>query len=235
MTLLAVNPLHLYGCDAPAEKGEVKCRAGFAVDEPGAYSQFSEDAIIERLLEPIPTPHTVIDIGAYDGVTLSNSRRMIERGATAVLIDADPAEAAKASALYEGHERVTVCEHYATPGTIEAYLGSVGAPMQPDVVSIDVDGQDIWLMASLGDYAPRILVVEFAPLPLTRTVGGGAKVSVVPVLDDDAPSVDANGAYVYAQAGPAVVGMAGAALGYTWIASTFCNMIFVADEHLGAY
>lgn len=53
------------------------------------YSQFDEDTTIVRLLGD--TKGRVLDIGAWDPKTFSNSRLLIERGWPAVLVEFSPA------------------------------------------------------------------------------------------------------------------------------------------------
>jgi hypothetical protein len=54
-----------------------------------SYSQNDEEKVILELLEGHP-PGRLLDIGAFDGKTFSNSLALIERGWSAVLVEPNP-------------------------------------------------------------------------------------------------------------------------------------------------
>lgn len=54
------------------------------------YSQNGEDGIIETIFQTIPiTNRTCCEFGAWDGIHLSNCRKLIEEGWTATMIEGD--------------------------------------------------------------------------------------------------------------------------------------------------
>lgn len=73
-----------------------------------SYSQNGEDKIIRDVLGD--APGTLLDIGAWDPSSLSNSRALIEAGWSAILIEPSPRPLAALAAAYEGNERVTVIQ-----------------------------------------------------------------------------------------------------------------------------
>ena len=113
------------------------------------HCQAGEYEIITRYLKLIGRldKPTFIDIGAGDGFRLSNTRDLIERhGATGLLIDADPqgnpdvikafVTADNIGELVDGHERV-------------------------DFLSIDIDGNDFWILKEAIYYAkPALIMAE---------------------------------------------------------------------------
>jgi hypothetical protein len=59
-------------------------------------------------------------------------------------------------------ERVRVVEEAAEPSTIARLLADAGVPDQPDVVIVDIDGNDWWVLgAVLSAVSPRLLVTEY--------------------------------------------------------------------------
>lgn len=72
------------------------------------YSQNNEQQIILDYFKG--QTGTVLDIGANDGVTFSNSRALIERGWKAVLVEPSPVAYKKVSALYHQNQNVVTCE-----------------------------------------------------------------------------------------------------------------------------
>lgn len=75
------------------------------------YSQFGEQAQIFAALKEIedrkiPFSRRVLDIGAHDGVTYSNSRALIESGWGATLVEPSPTPFLKLMDLYRGNDAV---------------------------------------------------------------------------------------------------------------------------------
>jgi FkbM family methyltransferase len=71
------------------------------------YSQNNEEQIILDYFKDKPKG-ILLDIGANDGVTFSNSRALIESGWKAVLAEPSPVCVKKLLALYQGNESVVV-------------------------------------------------------------------------------------------------------------------------------
>lgn len=72
------------------------------------YSQNNEEAIIGSLLENDVSPKRFLDIGAHDGVTFSNTRRLAELGWGGTLVEPSPMAFAKLMAVYEGREDIAL-------------------------------------------------------------------------------------------------------------------------------
>ena len=70
------------------------------------YSQEGEDGVIAAALALLPVrSRLVVEFGAHDGLTNSNSRRLImDDDCRALLIEADPARYAALAALYDRNE-----------------------------------------------------------------------------------------------------------------------------------
>ena len=130
-----------------------------------SYSQWGEHEIIHALLNSLPNLNRwCVDVGAGDGVHLSNTRSLIEDGYAAVLIEGDPAkyEALRAFASPTVHTLHAVV----TPDTeqsLDSILNKTQAPPDPDLLSIDIDGNDYHVWASLTNYQPKVVVIEFNP------------------------------------------------------------------------
>jgi len=72
------------------------------------YSQSEEDLLFQRLLKggSLPKQGTILDIGAFDGVTFSNSRSLIEQGWFATLIEPSPYAFRELLELYGNNQNV---------------------------------------------------------------------------------------------------------------------------------
>lgn len=119
-----------------------------------SYSQYSEDVIVDGILG-YPPMGLIVDIGAGDGKHLSNSLLFRERGWEAVLVEADPEHW---EALGRLSEPLTwVWEGTASPENINALVLD-GAK----VLSIDVDGDDYFLLEAL-EARPAVIIIEHNP------------------------------------------------------------------------
>jgi len=130
------------------------------------YSQFGEDGILEAIFETIGTSNKwCLECGASDGLFFSNTRRLIELGWRAVLIEADKKTFQRLQANSEEFGGRVHCVHEMIDADfrLESILARHGAPPDLDLAIIDVDGQDYYLLNSLLRYQPRVVVVEFDP------------------------------------------------------------------------
>lgn len=85
--------------------------AGLAY-EP-VYAQRAEQTLIMDRLGA--RTGRLLDIGAYDGVSFSNSRRLIEIGWSGVLVEPQPEAFDRLARLYEGVEHVTLVNAAVAP------------------------------------------------------------------------------------------------------------------------
>ncbi|HLA91766.1 MAG TPA: FkbM family methyltransferase [Gemmatimonadaceae bacterium] len=133
-------------------------------------SQFGEDGILEQIFEIIPESdqnHWCCEFGAWDGEHCSNTNHLIlDKGWKGVLIEADEERFRQLTRTYRGVERAVLVNRLVTTAgasTLDKILDQAGAPKSIDLLSIDVDGNDFHLWASLQSYRPKVVVIEFNP------------------------------------------------------------------------
>jgi hypothetical protein len=132
------------------------------------FSQFGEDGILEAIFSRIQRMNSYCcECGAADGTFFSNTRHLIEHwGWSSLQIEADEKLFQKLAERYAGEKRIT-CFNYKvhTSGafSFDRLLQKAGAPFDLDLLVIDVDGQDYWLVNSLISHRPRVLMVEYDP------------------------------------------------------------------------
>jgi hypothetical protein len=125
-------------------------------------SQNGEDGIIARIFEVIGTEsRQCCEFGAWDGIHFSNTRALLDDGWGGVQIEADPERFKQLEELYRGRDDVfTVNALVGTGGGgLRALLEQHGAPLDLDLLSVDIDGYDYDVLESLG-LAPRVVCVE---------------------------------------------------------------------------
>jgi hypothetical protein len=133
-------------------------------------SQNGEDGIIEKILELIGSHNQwVVEIGAWDGTYLSNSWNLTNRkGWHGVLVEGDEKRCAKLRGTYAHLPMVTACHAFVgfnaeSDNAVDNILAKTAIPVDFDVLSIDIDGNDYHVWASMSRYRPRIIIIEYNP------------------------------------------------------------------------
>jgi hypothetical protein len=147
--------------------GAVSAQPDYSAQGYNVTSQHGEDGILEAIFARLEVaPGSCIEFGAWDGKKNSNTRNLIVRhGWSGVQIESDTARFAELFETYRHLPRVT-CLNYAvgfdSPDTLEEILAAERCPLDFDLLSIDVDGCDYWILASLKRH-PKVIVIEFNP------------------------------------------------------------------------
>jgi hypothetical protein len=174
------------------------------------YTQFGEDGLIATCLQRIgETNRQCFEIGAHDGRFFSNTLRLRELGWRAVLIESDERQFANLSADF-GKDATCI---NVLCNDLDRLLLDVWIDETPDLGVIDIDGQDYWLWHDMWTIEPRVMLVEIS------TQGHGQP---IPERGEPYP----------AQAGLDAITELGTSKGYTLVATTFCNALFVKTECL---
>lgn len=132
---------------------------------PSLYAQGTEEAILARLMARIP-PRTrwCVDIGASDGLRNSNTAQLLrEQGWQGLLVEASAYRFDKLRANYAGVGNARLAHARVQPDTVNALLREAGVPDQPDLLSIDIDGNDYWVWRAIETVRPAIVVIEYNP------------------------------------------------------------------------
>lgn len=132
--------------------------------EFSGFSQNGEDGIIDVLRGQLKHSNRyVVEIGAAEGTENNSSWLLTTAGYEGLMIEGDPRQSARARrnvARYSiGSECVSM---FVTLGTIDAILAKIVYP-DPDVFSLDIDGNDYHIANALFDSAfrPKIVSVEY--------------------------------------------------------------------------
>ena len=128
------------------------------------FSRFDEDRILARYIsELLPGPNhgTAVDLGAGDGVRWSNTYALFTNGWRGVGVESDSRRFTKLARAYRHYPRVFACRNLVTPHNVVALLQSYEIAKDFEVLSIDVDSNDYWILqATLGVFRPRLIVAE---------------------------------------------------------------------------
>ena len=113
------------------------------------YSQTGEEGVLAGLFDAVGvTSRYLVDLGAGDGIALSNTRLLLERGWHGARFDA-----AYAGDVHQ--ERITA-------ENVAEIFAKYAVPAEFDLLSLDVDGNDFWILRALlrAGYRPRVMCVE---------------------------------------------------------------------------
>lgn len=183
-------------------------------------SQFGEDGVIEKIFEIIaPANRWCVEFGAWDGVYLSNTRHLLcDLGWHGVLIEGSAEKYAELRDNYADLDSVHAVQAIVgfTPGrdSLEDVLAGTDCPRDVDLISIDIDGADYHVWASMGRYRPRVVVIEFNP-----------------TIPNDVEFVQDRDMSIHQGASLTALVELGRRKGYELVATTLCNAFFV-DESL---
>lgn len=135
------------------------------------FSQYGEDGIRDAIFERIgERSRWCVDIGADDGLTNSNTRELVLRGWSAVLIEAykgafDRMVENYMHELEDGGRLLHLVNNVANlnGSGLDALLSDTAIPENFDFLSLDIDGCEWHLWKAMQRYRPRVLSVEFNP------------------------------------------------------------------------
>jgi hypothetical protein len=124
------------------------------------YSQNNEDGIISHIVSRLgvaagffiefgvgPPWKSTIEEGGME----ANCRLLKETGWRGIFMD---------SSAYP--PRYEIQNEFITALNVNLLLKKYNVPQEPDIISIDVDGQDFWIWMNLI-YMPKVVVIEYNP------------------------------------------------------------------------
>ena len=136
------------------------------------FSQNGEDGIIQAILNLIPKQDIrklVVEFGAWDGIHFSNTYNLIlNHGYRGILIESskqrfqDLVKNTKNLNTINLNQRVEL-KGVNSNSTLDYILYTHGAPIDFDLLSIDIDGADYHIWNELVNFRPKIVVIEYNP------------------------------------------------------------------------
>ena len=132
-------------------------------------SQYGEDGIIAKILEAWAfkqdlSEYWCMDVGAWDGIKFSNIHALVERGASAVEIESDPARFYMLEANAKTTPRIHAVQASVSTTNIVARITAAKAKVWNKtalVLSVDVDGDHAEILSAIKTNPFQIVVVEW--------------------------------------------------------------------------
>lgn len=129
--------------------------------EMKVFSQNGEDGVVVELLNRIGVgPGFFVEFGIGDG-TEGNCVWLADvAGWSGLFLEPDPGAFSALAHKYAG-TRVQVLAEPVTPSSLQTQLDRCGVPAEFDLLSIDIDGNDLHVFAAVDRYRPRLVIVEY--------------------------------------------------------------------------
>ena len=135
---------------------------GLTAHELRVFSQNGEDGVLAEIFHRIGVAGGgFVEFGASDGAENNAAFLAQVLGWPGVFLEADPGAFSALERRYRGHPRVRTVQAAVEPDTIEALLRAAAVPPEPDLLVIDVDGNDYWIWRALEAFRPRVVVIEY--------------------------------------------------------------------------
>lgn len=131
-------------------------------------SQKGEDGILSKIIDVIGEKSKwCVEFGAWDGRHLSNTYNlMVNKKWKGVFIESDLDRYKELTKTYDSNKDA-ICLNkmikFEGENTLDKILSETGIPVNFDVLSIDIDGNDYHIWDSLKLYSPNIVIIEFNP------------------------------------------------------------------------
>jgi len=131
-------------------------------------SQYGEDGIIEKVLETLGVNDKwCVEFGSWDGKACSNTYNLIsDKGYSAVLIEGNRKRYKDLLKTFTGNDKVIMLNKFVgfdRENGLDAILKETAIPVDFDLLSIDIDGNDYHVWNAVKDYKPKAVVIEFNP------------------------------------------------------------------------
>lgn len=135
------------------------------------FSQNGEDGVIEELFKDLNISGGVVcEFGGWDGIWLSNIANLYLKNKKyqAILIESDVSRFQESLELLEGYEDVEsyncmVSYDRDSEFSLDNILKLSSFDLSPDnfsILSIDIDSSDYYVLESLENYQPKVIIIE---------------------------------------------------------------------------
>ena len=129
-----------------------------------AYSQNDEDGILAEIFRRIgATDKTFVEIGAGSGLE-NNSLALLVQGWRGLWVESDQRKAERARvslSSYVASGQLRIENILAARENVDALLRDKSPSAEPDLLCVDVDGNDYHLWQAVKSISPRAVVMEY--------------------------------------------------------------------------
>ncbi|MFN2460685.1 MAG: hypothetical protein ABR591_08365 [Candidatus Velthaea sp.] len=125
-------------------------------------SQNGEDGILQEIFRRIGTGRRFfVEFGVEDGRECNAAHLARNCDWSGVMIEGDAAQYARLNDNYRPFPAVRREHAFLTSENIDGVFRRCGIPLEFDLLSIDIDGNDYWMWEALAAFRPRVVVIEY--------------------------------------------------------------------------
>ncbi len=137
------------------------------------HSQNDEDGLLLYAFARVGfRTRVAVEIAAGDGIECNSANLLLHHGFTALLFEADPDKRARGADFYAVHPATAYfpprfVADWVTRDNVDDLVakhlhpGVLAAGGEVDLLSLDLDGNDYWVLERLTCIRPRVVIVEF--------------------------------------------------------------------------
>jgi hypothetical protein len=136
---------------------------GFNEAEFSIFSQWGEDGLIQYLIKRTEVgEHSFVEFGVGDYVESNTRFLLVNDNWRGLIIDGDSSHVSflSKSGLAWRHD-ITPLTCFITAENIDATLRDHGMSGDIGLLSVDVDGNDYWILNAITEVQPRIIICEY--------------------------------------------------------------------------
>lgn len=135
--------------------------------ERQVYSQNGEDGVLEEIFARIGTTNRqFVEFGVSQGLE-NNTAYLLLSGWKGVWFEGSEKFFTSIQKTFASliDQRQLYAKHaFITAEGIQSLFEEANVPAEPDLLSIDIDGNDYWIWKAITEYKPRVVVIEYNSL-----------------------------------------------------------------------
>jgi hypothetical protein len=135
--------------------------------ERQVYSQGGEDGILQEIFRRIgQTNNFFVEFGAGAGLE-NNTIFLLARGWNGCWLEGSGRNIKsleKTFGFLVDQKRLKIKKALVAAENVEQLFGDLAVPTEPDLLSIDIDGNDYWVWRAIKNYHPRVVAIEYNSL-----------------------------------------------------------------------
>jgi len=132
--------------------------------ERQAYSQNGEDGIIEEIFKRVGTTNKFfVEFGVGNGLE-NNTAYLLTKDWQGCWIEGSVDYVNNIKNTFNfliAEKKLTIANTIITAENIESIFQELKVPVEFDLLSIDIDGNDYWVWEAIKQYRPRVVVAEY--------------------------------------------------------------------------
>ena len=141
------------------------------------YSQNGEDGILLYIFSKIGIKKKkLVEIGIEEGKECNSANLIINFGWNGLLIEGSDENVKRARNYYKyekgiSDDRIKIVSEFVTKDNINNILEENGMIGEIDMLSIDIDGNDYWILEKIDRINPRVIIIEYnASIPKDKSL-----------------------------------------------------------------